>query len=80
MKSGQIVRFKPSSPLAKQWGLDEGSSGEVICSYQGKSGYSDTGDRIDVRFQEDTVIWAAPAAEFEMITDNSNDTPDAIAG
>ncbi len=69
MKTGQMVRVKPASPIAKEWGIEQDARGEVLCTYQSNAGPQNYSDKVDVRFGADTTIWGAPAGEFEPLGD-----------
>jgi hypothetical protein len=71
MKKGQQIRLKLSSRAAQEWNLPHGAEGTVICHYRLFAGRPSASDRLDVRFSSRTVIWGAPATEFEVIAEGS---------
>jgi hypothetical protein len=74
MRPGQRIRLRPSSRAAREWQLPPDAEGTVLCRYRILAGSSIASERLDVRFNSKTVIWGAPAAEFEVIGENS-ETP-----
>jgi hypothetical protein len=75
MKTGQIVRIKPASPIAIAWGIHTDAAGEVLCTYQSGAGKRTCGDMVDVRFASNVTIWGAPAGEFETLTEATEHLP-----
>jgi hypothetical protein len=69
MKKGQQIRLKLSSPAAQEWNVPLGAEGTVICHYRLFAGRPSASDRLDVRFSQRTVVWGAPATEFEVIAE-----------
>jgi hypothetical protein len=67
VRSGQRIRLRASSRAASEWKIPPEAEGTVICHYRILAGSSGASDRLDVRFSPKTVIWGAPAAEFEVI-------------
>ena len=67
----QFVRVKPASRLAQDWTMPPGALGTVLCRYRilGKPAVSS--ERLDVRFDAQTILWGCPADEFDMISDAS---------
>ncbi|MGO8797708.1 MAG: hypothetical protein ACLQE9_21705 [Roseiarcus sp.] len=65
--TGQHVRLKASSPLAREWNLPPGAEGTVICRYRMLARRSLVPERMDVRFGPHKVVWGAPAVEFEPV-------------
>jgi hypothetical protein len=65
----QRIRLRPSSPLAREWNIPPDAEGTVICRYRILARRSLDADRLDVRFGPRTVVWGAPAVEFEAIPD-----------
>jgi hypothetical protein len=74
METGQRIRLRPNSRAAREWKIPPEAEGTVLCRYQvaNRSGKS---DRLDVRFGPRTVIWGAPAVEFEEIRESSGSSP-----
>lgn len=70
MRKGQRIRLRLSSRAAQEWNVPLGAEGIVICHYRLFAGAPGASDRIDVRFSPRTVVWGAPATEFEVIADN----------
>jgi hypothetical protein len=64
----QRIRLKPTSPAAREWNVPPGAEGTVLCRYRILGANSAAADRLDVRFGPRLVVWGAPAAEFEAIT------------
>jgi len=69
MTTQQRIRLRPSSPLAREWNIPPDAEGTVICRYRILARRSRDADRLDVRFGPRTVVWGAPAVEFETIAD-----------
>jgi hypothetical protein len=64
--TGQRIRLRPHSRLAREWSIPDNAHGTLICSYQVLA-RDFAPDRVDVRFNSRLVVWGAPAAEFEPI-------------
>jgi hypothetical protein len=69
MKKGQQIRLKRSSRAAQEWNVPNGAEGTVICHYRLFAGGPSASDRLDVRFSARTIVWGAPATEFELIAE-----------
>lgn len=69
MKKGQRIRFRHASRFPQEWQLPREAEGTVICHYKVFAGRPGASDRLDVRFSPKTVIWGAPATEFEPVTE-----------
>jgi hypothetical protein len=41
--------------------------GTVICRYQVYAGSPREAEKVDVKFNPETIVWGAPATEFEEI-------------
>jgi hypothetical protein len=67
LRKGQRIRLRHSSLAAREWGLPLDAEGTVICQYRVLADRSGAAERVDVRFNAKTVIWGAPANEFETI-------------
>ena len=69
MKTGQRVRLRSASPIARRDHTAAAAIGTVLCSYKvrARSGFP---ERVDVRFSADTVMWGVAANEFETVEDN----------
>lgn len=65
--TGQHVRLRTSSPLAREWNIPPGAEGTVICRYHILARRSIAPERMDVRFGPHKVVWGAPAMEFEQV-------------
>jgi hypothetical protein len=68
MITGQRIRLRAQSRLAREWNLPNNAQGTLICRYQILA-RDLAPDRLDVRFNSRLVVWGAPAAEFEPIED-----------
>lgn len=70
MITGQRVRVRTSSHVARDWKIPSDSQGVVVCSYRlftrGRIGQ----ERLDVRFTPNTMIWGRPADGFELVDDD----------
>lgn len=66
MKTGQRVRLKSASPIAKRDDLRPDAVGTVICCYtvRGRAGAP---ERLDVKFSGNTIMWGVAAHEFEAV-------------
>ena len=71
MRKGQRIRLRNASPGAREWGLPRGAEGEVVCLYRVFADRSTRRDRVDVRFNGTTMVWGAPAREFELIAESA---------
>jgi len=67
MQKGERIRLRPASPAAREWRLPHEAEGTVLCHYRVFAGRPGALDRMDVCFSPETVIWGAPAAEFEPV-------------
>ena len=65
MKTGQKIRLRSSSRGGLEWRIPRESVGTVICCYQVFAGSPRASDRVDVQFNPETIVWGAPAREFE---------------
>jgi hypothetical protein len=72
VEKGQQIRLKYSSRAAQEWNVPVGAEGTVICRYRLFAGRPTESDRLDVRFTPRTIIWGAPATEFEVIEERPN--------
>lgn len=70
MRKGERIRLRPASPGAREWRLPREAEGTVLCHYRVFAGRPGASDRMDVRFSPKTVIWGAPATEFEPIAES----------
>jgi hypothetical protein len=68
MQKGERIRLRPASPGAQEWRLPCDAEGTVLCHYRVFAGRPGASDRMDVLFSSETVIWGAPASEFEPIS------------
>jgi hypothetical protein len=68
MSTGERIRLRPQSRLAREWSIPDSTEGTLICRYQILA-RDLAPDRLDVRFNSRLVVWGAPAAEFETIDD-----------
>jgi hypothetical protein len=73
MRKGERIRLRPASPGAREWRLPREAEGTVLCHYRVFAGRPGASDRMDVCFSPETVIWGAPATEFEPVAES----PDA---
>lgn len=69
MKTGQRVRLRAASPIAKRDELAPGAVGTVICSYMVRA-RAGSPERVDVKFSQNTIMWGVAANEFETIEDS----------
>jgi hypothetical protein len=67
MRKGERIRLRSASPGATEWRLPHEAEGTVLCHYRVFAGRPGASDRMDVCFSPETVIWGAPATEFEPI-------------
>ena len=67
MQKGERIRLRPASPGAREWRLPHEAEGTVLCHYRVFAGKPGASDRMDVYFSSETVIWGAPATEFEPV-------------
>lgn len=75
MKNGQIVRIRPSSPVAVQYQLQPETECVVLCHYEVLSRGAASAMRMDIQVAEGRVIWGVPADAFEEVVE-SDQTPD----
>lgn len=68
MRTGQRVRIRAASPIAKRDELSPETVGTVMCSYKVRS-RPGAPERLDVRFSGDTILWGVAAEEFEPVED-----------
>jgi hypothetical protein len=71
MQKGERIRLRPASPGAREWRVPLEAEGTVLCRYRVFAGRPGASDRMDVCFSPETVIWGAPAAEFEPVQEGS---------
>ena len=71
MRKGQRIRLRHPSLAAREWGLPLDAEGVVICEYRLLADRSGACDRVDVRFNAKTIVWGAPAREFEPIGESA---------
>ena len=71
MRKGQRIRLRSAALAAREWGLPGDAVGEVICLYSVLTSRGGHSDRVDVRFNKQTIIWGAPAAVFEPIAESA---------
>jgi hypothetical protein len=69
MITGQKVRVRPGSVIARDWKISSDVQGTVLCRYRVLTARSGTPDRVDVRFPGST-IWGGPADQFENVGEN----------
>jgi hypothetical protein len=69
MQKGERIRLRPASPGAREWRLPHEAEGTVLCRYRVFAGRPGASDRVDVCFSPETVVWGAPAAEFEPVAE-----------
>jgi hypothetical protein len=72
MKSGQMVRVKLTSTVARECKIAPGSMGTVVCSYEIVARECRNSERIDVRFGKGVMVWGRPAADYEAIPEKSD--------
>jgi hypothetical protein len=70
MQKGERIRLKSASPAAREWRLPREAEGTVLCRYRVFAGKPGASERMDVCFSSTTVIWGAPATEFEPIAES----------
>jgi hypothetical protein len=64
MITGEHVRLKTASPLARRLNLPKEAVGAVICRYHLLRGGA-SAQRLDVQFGPELFLWGAPAEAFE---------------
>lgn len=69
MKTGQRVRLRAASPIARRDASARDAVGTVICSYKVRARVGSP-ERVDVKFASNTVMWGVAANEFETIEDS----------
>jgi len=69
MQKGERIRLRPASPGAREWRIPHEAEGTVLCHYRVFAGKPGASDRMDVYFSSETVIWGAPATEFEPVAE-----------
>jgi hypothetical protein len=69
MQKGERIRLRAASPGAREWRLPHEAEGTVLCHYRVFAGKPGASDRMDVYFSSETVIWGAPATEFEPVAE-----------
>jgi hypothetical protein len=69
MRTGQLVRVRPASPVARDWKIPPEMLGTIICSYQIVARDCPHLERLDVRFEPGIMVWGRPADDFEVIAD-----------
>ncbi len=67
MKTGQFVRIRPTSPLARQFRFDADAQGVVLCQYKVLAKGPSCPERLDVQLPNGRVAWGVPADAFEAI-------------
>ncbi len=69
MKTGQRVRLRAASPIARRDRSAAEAVGTVLCSYKvrARGGFP---ERVDVRFSSNSVLWGVAANEFETVEDS----------
>ena len=78
MRKGERIQLRPASPGAREWRLPREAEGTVLCHYRVFAGRPGASDRMDVCFSPKTVIWGAPATEFEPIAESPDVSEVAI--
>jgi hypothetical protein len=71
VRKGQRIRLRQSSLAAREWGLPLDAEGVVICEYRLLADRSGACELVDVRFDAKTIVWGAPAKEFEPISESA---------
>ncbi len=69
MRKGQRIRFRASDRAARDWGISVGAEGVVLCQYQLLAGAANARECVDVKFGGGTIVWGAPVAAFEEISE-----------
>lgn len=69
MKTGQRVRLRSASPIARRDHTAAEAIGTVLCSYKARTRTSFP-ERVDVRFSAETVMWGVAANEFELVEES----------
>ncbi|MBB4199673.1 hypothetical protein GGD83_003494 [Rhodoblastus sphagnicola] len=64
MITGETVRLKTASPLARRLNLPREAVGAVMCRYSLLRG-GRSAQKLDVQFGPGLVVWGAPAEAFE---------------
>lgn len=71
MRTGQQVRIRPASPLARRFQLNARDCGVVLCQYSVLARGTRAPERLDVRLPSGLIAWGVPADAFEAIEDAS---------
>ncbi len=71
MKKGQKIRLKASARAARDWGVPTGSEGVVLCEYRLVTRAAPPKECVDVQFGSGAIIWGAPSAVFEEISEGA---------
>ena len=71
MRKGQRIRLRNATLAAREWGLPGDAEGEILCLYRVHADRSGDGDRVDVRFNKQTIVWGAPAREFIAVAESA---------
>lgn len=67
MKTGQVVRIRTASSVARDWKIPPDARGTVVCSYETLSRNRVIEERLDVRFTPRLMVWGTPAHCFEIV-------------
>ncbi len=67
LRKGQCLKPLESVDAAREWGVESGAVGAVVCSYKVLLDRTPLADRVDVRFEDGHVIWGAPACAFALV-------------
>lgn len=69
MKKGQRIRVRPTTRAVVEWGVAVGAEGVVLCQYRVAARGRPVGECVDVRFGPNRIVWGAPVAAFEEISE-----------
>ena len=72
MMTGQKVRVKPSSPIARDWQLPPDHAGTVICSYSLLTKRGGGREWLDVQIRRGLIVWASAAENYELIVEGAS--------
>ena len=65
MTPGQRVRVRAASRIAQRRDAAAGEQGTILCSYKVRGRIC--GERVDVKFTSNAVLWGVAADEFEPV-------------
>jgi hypothetical protein len=68
MNEKKKVRIRSDSPLRRRLSLPDDAVGTVVCQYRVLRESEADPNRMDVRFDDQHVIWGVPEKEFEVLS------------